>query len=256
MFEQFVAPDNVIALHFSGKLTDTDVEKYRALLDAGLATHKRLGVVIDFTGLSDMSADALVEGAQADLWFVTHLDRFGRCALVSDKEWPRAMLGMIGPLLPTIEMKAFASDRRDEATRWAAEPPAAAGEASPAFRILPTNRADVFAFEINGVMSAEEMPGLIAEFDTFLAGHEKVRLLNRMKHFGGIDPAIFMQGGLVSMKLAALQKVERYAIVGAPAWMRRIVDGLNPVFPDLEMRTFSPDQEEEAWAWLGAAPAG
>ncbi len=99
------------------------------------------------------------------------------------------------------------------------------------------------------------MAEVIQKFQTFLGRHEKVRLLNRIKHFGGIDPAVFMQSGLVSMKLAAMQKVERYAIVEAAGWMRKIIETGNPVFADMEMRTFPEDQESEAWAWLGAEPA-
>ncbi|MEO6823824.1 MAG: STAS/SEC14 domain-containing protein [Nitrosospira sp.] len=100
------------------------------------------------------------------------------------------------------------------------------------------------------------MPGVIKEFETFLAHHDKVRMLNRMKHFGGIDPSALMQNGLVSMKLAAMRKVERYAIVGAPGWIRKIIETLNPAFPDLDMRTFPADQEDQAWAWLDASPRG
>ena len=40
------------------------------------------------------------------------------------------------------------------------------------------------------------------------------------------------------MKLAAIPKVERYALIGAPGWMCRIIDTLNPIFSDLDMRTF------------------
>ena len=64
-----------------------------------------------------------------------------------------------------------------------------------------------------------------------------------------------MQGGLVSVKLAAMQKVERYAIVGAPGWMSKIIETINPAFADIDMRTFPADLEAEAWAWVGAEPA-
>ena len=77
-------------------------------------------------------------------------------------------------------------------------------------------------------------------------------MLNLMKHFGGIDPSVFMQAGSVSMKLAAIQKVEHYAVIGAPDWMCKIIDTPNPVFPDFDMRTFPFDQENKAWAWLDA----
>jgi hypothetical protein len=122
-------------------------------------------------------------------------------------------------------------------------------------RIVPTSKDDVLAFEINGVISSAELPGVIGQINAFLGRHDKVRLLGRIKHLGGFDPSIFMQSGLVSMKLAAMQKVERYAVVGAPGWMNRVLETVNPAFPDIDMRTFPADREADAWAWLGAAPS-
>jgi hypothetical protein len=113
----------------------------------------------------------------------------------------------------------------------------------------------VLAFEINGVISTETLPGIIDEVNNFLARHEKVRMLGRIKHLGGFDPAIYMQSGLFSMKFAAMQKVERYAIVGAPGWMETVIKSSNPLFPSIDMRTFSEDREADAWAWLDAEPS-
>lgn len=255
MFEQLPAPDHLIAMRLSGKITGEDIKSYKRILEDKLEKHDRISVCVDFTGLTDMNADALVEGMKADLELFSHIGQFSRCAFVSDKEWPQAMIRFMDPVFPTFEMKMFTPERSDEAIKWAAELPEAPKTETPAFRFLPTSRDDVFAFEINGVISSEEMPGVIEKFEAFLDRHEKVRLLNRMKHFGGIDPTVFMQGGLVSMKLAAMQKVERYAIVGAPGWMGKIIETLNPAFPDLDMRTFPADREADAWAWLGAEPS-
>ncbi len=254
MFEQLSAPDHVIAIRFSGKMTGDDIKTYRTILDDKLAKHPHISACFDFTGLADMTGDAFVEGAKADLELFRHIRQFSRCAFISDKEWPRAIISFMSPLFPSFEMKMFAPDRSEDAIGWAAERPEAPETGTPAFLFLSTSKDEVVAFEINGMISAEDMPGIIREFETVLAKHEKVRLLNRMKHFGGIDPAVFMQSELVPMKLAALKKVERYAIVGAPGWMRKLMEMLRPVLPDIDMRTFPADREAEAWTWLGAEP--
>lgn len=102
-------------------------------------------------------------------------------------------------------------------------------------------------------MSADEMPEVIDSLESFFADHEKVRLLNRMTHFAGFDPAILIQRqGLFSMKLAAIKKVERYAIVGAPNWMSKLIHAMQPVFPNMQMQTFAADREDEALQWLEA----
>lgn len=255
MYTHLTAPDHVIAMHLSDKLTGDDIKKYKLILDEKLTHHDQLSIVVDFTGLSDMNADALVKGTKADFELLRHIDQFTRFAFISDKEWPQAVIGFMNAIIPTVEMKVFPPDESEEAMKWAAERPKTPKSQAPAFRFLPTTKDDVLAFEIDGCISAKEIPDVIKKFQTLLERHEKVRLLNRIKHFGGIDPAVFMQSGLVSIKLAAMQKVERYAIVGAPGWMRKVIETVNPAFADMDMRTFPEDQENEAWAWLGAEPA-
>lgn len=256
MLEQKPAPDHVIALSLDGKLTGEGIQNYRSTLEDKLATHTHIGACIDLTNLTDMTANALVEGTKADLDLFSHLNQLRRCAFISDKEWPQAVFSFMQPLMPTVEMKVFPGDQSEDALKWAADVSKAVEDAGgPAIRFLPTTKDDVFAFEINGVVSSEDMPRVIRAFEKYLDQHDKVRLLNRMTHFGGLDPSVFMQSGLVSMKLSAMEKVERYAIVGAPGWMRRIVDTINPAFPDMDMRTFAVDQEDEAWEWIGARPA-
>jgi hypothetical protein len=125
----------------------------------------------------------------------------------------------------------------------------------PAIPVLPTDRDDVLGFEVDGVISATELPVLIDQVNAMLARHDKVRMLARIKHLGGVDPGVFLHSGLVSMKLAAIQKMERYAIVGAPGWMGKAVETMNAVFPDIDMRTFAADREADAWTWLCARPS-
>ena len=255
MIEQPIAPVNVCALRFAGKITGKDVQAYREILHAKLKSQDRLGIYLDFTELSDMNADTLAQGAEADLEFLGQLDRFTRCAFVSDKDWPRAIVHFLKPWLPSFEMRVFGSQQAEQAMAWAGEVPKAQEPLKPpkpAIHFMPTSKDTVFAFEVNGQISAAEMPAVIKEFENYLDRHDKVRLFNRMTGFSGFDPAILLQSGLVPMKLAALQKVERYAIVGAPSWMRRIIEALEPMFVDMSIRGFSADQEAQAWLWLDA----
>ncbi|MEO6202327.1 MAG: STAS/SEC14 domain-containing protein, partial [Nitrospirales bacterium] len=81
-------------MHLSGKLTGGDIENYKNLLDGKLSNHGQLSVVVDFTGLSDMNADALVEGTKADLDLLSHVDQFTRFAFISDKEWRQGSMNI------------------------------------------------------------------------------------------------------------------------------------------------------------------
>lgn len=255
MLEQVTAPDHVIALSLDGKLTGEGIQKYRGILEEKLKKHAQIGIYVDLSNLTDMSTNALIEGTKADMELFSHLNQLSRCAFVSDKEWPQTVVSFAQQILPVLDMKVFTSNQGAEALKWAADIPEAPAPRDSAIRFLPTTKSNVLAFEIDGVMSSEEMPAVIKKLEGFFASHDKVRLLNRMTHFGGFDPSILMQSGLVSMKLSAMEKVERYAIVGAPGWMRKVIDVINPVFHDIDMRAFPAEQEDDAWAWLEAEPA-
>ena len=117
MFEKLAAPDPVIALRFSGMVTEEDIRQYRHLLEDKLDKYQAVSACIDLTGLADTNAGALVEGVKADLEWLRHLNRFRRYAVVSDKEWPGALIGIVAPMLfPDLEIKVFKADRRDEGT--------------------------------------------------------------------------------------------------------------------------------------------
>ena len=252
MLKQVPAPDHVIALELDGKLTGEGVEKYHTILEEKLQQHAQIGIYVDLSGLTDMSAKALIEGTKADLELFSHLKQLNRCAFVSDKEWPQAVISCAQLLFPVLDLKVFPAEQREEALKWAADIKEAPLAQRSAIRFLPTSKANVLAIEVDGVVTSEEMPDVLKRLEDFFAAHDKVRLLNRMKHFGGFDSSILMQSSLISMKLSAMKKLERYAIVGAPSWMCKVIGVMNPLFTDVDMQTFAADQEDAAWAWLEA----
>lgn len=254
MLKLIPAPDHVIALVLDGKLTGEGVQKYHSVLEEKLQQHAQIGIYVDLTGLTDMSARALIEGTKADLELFKHLKQLNRCAFVTDQEWPQAVIACAQQIFPVLDLKIFPAEHSEQALQWAAQTQELPRTTQPAIRFLPTHTAKVLAFEINGLITAEEMPEAIQVVEDFFAAHDKVRLLNRMKHFGGIDPSILMQSRLIAMKLSAMNKLERYAIVGAPNWMVTIITAMKPLFAHIDMRTFSAEQEEHAWAWLEAEP--
>ena len=255
-FERLDAPDHVIAIRLTGKVTGEDIARYRELLDEKLAQDLAISLCVDFTGLEDMNFDAFTAGAKADFELLSHLGRFHRCAFVSEKEWPEAVVRYLDPIFPILELKVFRAGERAAAIAWAAEPKAEPESEKPAIRFLTTDREDALGFEVDGRFSSAEMTQVVGEFQAWLDRHEKVRLLCRMKRFGGVDPSVFLQSGLIPMKLSAIRKVERYAVVGASPWMRTMVETLGPLFSEMEIRNFPAEQEREAWKWIEAKPSG
>src|SRR5690554_45190 len=92
MLKQVSAPDHVIALSLDGKLTGEGIQNYQSIFEEKLKQHAQVGIYVDLTTFSDMSANALIEGAKADMELFSHLNQLSRCAFVSDKEWPQTVV--------------------------------------------------------------------------------------------------------------------------------------------------------------------
>lgn len=252
MFTKIDSPDNVIAFALSDKLSATDMKQYESAYSSRLEKPGKLALCVDFTGLSDVSVQGAIEGAKADLELFRHIKRFKRFAVISDKEWPSVVLGLVKSLLPTLESRLFKPAEREEAVKWASETTSISENALGSMRLVKTSKAEVLAFEINGVITSEAVAGIMDDFNTWLAAHNEVRLMAHFKNFGGIDLSVLMQSGLVSMKLEALKKLERYAVVGAPVWITKIIEVVGPTLQSFELRTFDSNHEDDAWTWLDA----
>ena len=260
MFKQITAPEHVLAMQFSDTMTSEDTQQAKTALDTKLQQkHGAMGVLVDLTDLTDMTVDAIATGIKVDLDFLAHIGQFQRMAFVSDKKWPSAAIGILKPLVPRVELKAFKGAQRDDAIGWVGDAPAevaARGKSETAasgMRLVPTTKDNVMAFEIDGPLTADSVTSVVDRMKTFLDKHDKVRLLGHIKHLGIINPKLITHSGLLSMKLAAMKKVERYAVLGAPGWMNAAVKVLDPITSEMEMKTFADEEEAEAWEWIGAA---
>src|SRR5690554_1958631 len=107
MLKLIPAPDHVIALVLDGKLTGEGVQKYHSVLEEKLQQHAQIGIYVDLTGLTDMSARALIEGTKADLELFKHLKQLNRCAFVTDQEWPQAVIACAQQIFPVLDLKIF-----------------------------------------------------------------------------------------------------------------------------------------------------
>ena len=172
-------------------------------------------------------------------------------AIVADQSWIRWAANLESALLPHVSYETFESAERDRAWAWVQ------GEAEiphgPAFKIIETDRPDAMAFEIDGHLAKAELERVTAHFLQALEGKDRIRMLGRIRRLDGLQPTGLLSGDYFAMKRSFLERMDRYAIVGGPAWLRTTLNSLAPLFK-VEIRHFELEQEDEAWAWIGARP--
>jgi hypothetical protein len=130
MHEFLSAPEGVIALKVSKKITGDDLSAIMDRLDSVMAKHEKVHVFVETEGIDGIEVTAMPSYAARAMPLFGKLDRFGRVAVVADQAWIRAGTRLESAMLPNISYRVYMPDERDEALRWvrgeqAAEPSAA-----------------------------------------------------------------------------------------------------------------------------------
>lgn len=251
MIEYLTTRADVLAVKVSGKLLHDELEEVVDKVEAALEANEKTHIFAEVADFRGFDLAALPDYLPRATKLLGKLDRFGRIAVVSDQAWVRWATRVESALLPGIGYEVFTPEERDRALAWVEgriELPHA-----PALKLIETDRPNVLGFEIDGRIGAVEMHRIVVRIHKMLDDVPgPVRILGRFKRFG--FPAL---GGIdadyVRMKLRALERVERYAIVGGPAWLTAWASAIAPLLK-LEVRHFPAERENEAWDWLGAAP--
>ena len=251
MLEFLNAPEDVIAVRIGGRLTDAELTQIVERVETSIEAREKTHIYMEVEDLSGLDLGALARHLPRGAAMLGKLGRFGRIAVVSDQRWIRAWTRLESALRPGISYELFMPDEKAQALAWVEgrrELPHA-----PSIKIIETDRPDVFGFELDGSVSAAEMEAVADYFDEAFDRGEPVRLLGRIRRIGGFEPAGLFSGKYLQMKLKALRRVERYALVGGPAWLRAWAEALDPLVA-AELRHFEAEEEALAWAWLGAQP--
>ena len=61
MIERIPSYETVFAIRLRGVIEKSDIQSLRSQIEAMLAVHEKIGMVIDITGLDDVTAGAIVE---------------------------------------------------------------------------------------------------------------------------------------------------------------------------------------------------
>ncbi len=243
---RFQRDRGVVELRPHPPLTCEDFQQAAAVVDPELAKHGHLkGLLIladEFPGWKDLSA------LRAHVDFVSERHRrISRVAAVSDspifKVLPAVARRFVAP-----EVRHFPAGEREAAERWleeaAAEPPEAG-----AIRYLRFRSRLLMWIEVDGRVTRREYGRLEEAMKTQIAEENRVSYLVRLRKLEGLEAGALWED--LRFGLTNLGHIERVAVVADErwaAWLSRLSGLLMPG----RVRHFSPEEEDQAWHWLGA----
>ncbi len=233
-----------------GLIEKHDIETLERDLTPFIEADGQKGLVLRIEDWDDMTADALAEDAKFEFSLLPHAAKLAKVAVVTDKQLFEALFRWMDPVLPAMDLRTFGSADVEAARAWAADlPQKSAAAEGPGIRVVEDGQDGLLVFELDGRMSQEGVDAVFAAFDSATRTHGRIDLLARVTQYGGFDPAILADMNTLTSKLGAIGKVRRYAVVGAPGWMRGMVQAMGPMLP-FEMNTFDASEEDAARRWL------
>ena len=257
MIDILESPKHLVALKISGTLTAEDIDKAYKATEEALKSNERISVFTEIVESIGITADGLLK----DLWNgIRQLGRLGkyyRAAVVTDKGWIATMARVEGLVFSSIDVRVFPPADRAKAFAWASEAPEPLPkpeDAPASVHFLQTTNENVFAYEVNGRLREKDIKSAVVAMKPYLEREGKFNVLARLKDFGGFDLLAALDDDLVKAKYKAISKVDKYAIVGAKAWMRNFLELISGFF-SVQIRFFDVEDEHSAWEWVGAEQA-
>jgi hypothetical protein len=243
------APD-VIALRVEGRIEHEALQRVIDRFEESLLQHEKTHVFVEAMRFSGLDFSHLLDYAKRAMPMLGRLHRFGRIAVVSDQAWLRAAARLESALLPNVAYEIFDSSERAQALAWVeGRSPHAHGFG---IRMIETGQAAVLAFEVDGELTRDALAAFAEQFAARQAVQAPRRVIGLIDRMSGTEPAGLFDGELWRSKLAALSSVERYALVGGPAWLAGWVS-VADALAKADIRHFQ--DEAAAWDWIGATPA-
>lgn len=111
---------------------------------------------------------------------------------------------------------------------------------------------DLVEIEVDGAIERAEFERIAARLEAAIARHGKLRLLEVVRSFAGIDARTLWQD--VRFSLRHLNAFSRVAVVTDLKWMRPLATVAGALIPG-EVRLFALGEIGAARAWLNQDPA-
>jgi hypothetical protein len=113
-----------------------------------------------------------------------------------------------------------------------------------------TDRPTLLAYRVRGRITRDAIEGMASEVAAAFDSEGEIDLLVLLQEWDGIDAGAVLSGERAKVQARSIRHVRRYGVVGAPAWAESLINAFDTLLP-LEARTFAPEDEASAWAWVG-----
>lgn len=111
----------------------------------------------------------------------------------------------------------------------------------------------VVALRFSGELTGPDFDKVAGEIEARLARYPRIGVVADLTGFDGLTLEALAKDIRYNLaKLGEWKRFPREAVITDKAWVRTAVSALDPLVPQVEVRTFSPAEQAEALAWAGS----
>ncbi|MEM6867785.1 MAG: STAS/SEC14 domain-containing protein, partial [Cyanobacteria bacterium P01_C01_bin.121] len=235
--------DNVVELAVEGKVTEAELESAVVQMTADIEKHGKLRLLEEIRSFEGIDLMALWKDAQFGL---KHVNDFTHVAVVADAEWIRTIATAAGNVL-SAEVKGFSRSDVDAARNWlitASEKPIESG-----LIVSRSSDSPVLEVVVKGKITTTDINTAVREIHRDLEKHDKLKILEEIRDFKGIDP---MALWIDLQQISLLNKISHVAIVADAKWIKTLAEAIGGLYP-FEMRVYERSEIDLAKTWLANA---
>lgn len=108
----------------------------------------------------------------------------------------------------------------------------------------------VVALRFSGELTGPDFDKVAGEIEARLARHERIGLVADLTGFDGLTLEALGKDLRYNLaKLGEWKRFPREAVITDKAWVRTAVKAIDPLVPQVEVRTFAPGEAAAALAW-------
>lgn len=113
---------------------------------------------------------------------------------------------------------------------------------------IPLPVDNVVGFRVDGKINAEDVSRITDVIEVRLERHPKLRVYAEVERFSGMSVEAFLKD--ITFSLRHIKHFEREAIVSDAAWLKRLADIGDRIFPGIQVRHFSISEKDDALKWI------
>jgi hypothetical protein len=114
----------------------------------------------------------------------------------------------------------------------------------------------VFAVRLSGTLTPDDIDRAVRELEGKLQRHRNISIFSDLSDFHDITAEALIKDFRYSFgKFGEWKRFPRQAVVTDKKWIRGVMNVLDPLLPQIDLKTFAPDERDRALAWASEVSA-